>query len=189
MRRGVPSKGAWLPLRFPLVEATKVAKDHVSRRMLVIPTERLADKEFYFVPLWHVEADVPFGRKGGRVARQLYVNAVSGHIAHVISGTLSFEAFPHEEVARLAPLALKAHLESGPAGKVGDPVRLARVGPSHAREIVHRALGARILGAEPTLCLLPVWKFRLESEADGKARTLWVDGTLGSVMNEAPEAP
>ena len=52
-----------------------------------------------------------------------------------------------------------------------------------------RALGARILGTEPTLCLLPVWKFRLESEADGKARTLWVDGTLGSVMNEAPEAP
>ena len=51
VRRGVPSKIAWLPLRFPLVEATKVAKDHVSRRMLVIPTERLAVTQWYFVPL------------------------------------------------------------------------------------------------------------------------------------------
>ncbi len=188
VRRGVPSKIAWLPLRFPLVQATKVANDHVSRRMLVIPTERLAGKDFYFVPLWHVEADVPFGRKGGRVARQLYVNAVSGHIAHVISGSLSFEEFPHEEVAHLTPLALKAHLEPGPAEKIGDYVPLARVGPSQAKEIVQRALGARVLTDQPALCLLPVWKFRLESE-DGKRRTLWVDGTLGSVMGEAPEAP
>ncbi len=188
VRRGVPSKIAWLPLRFPLVQATKVANDHVSRRMLVIPTERLAGKEFYFVPLWHVEADVPFGRKGGRVARQLYINAVSGHIAHVISGSLSFEEFPHEEVAHLAPLALKAHLEPGPSEKIGDYVPLARVGPSQAKEIVQRALGARVLTVQPVLCLLPVWKFQLESE-DGKVRSLWVDGTLGSVMGEAPEAP
>ncbi len=188
VRRGVPAKISWLPLRVPLVLATKVANDHVSKRMLVIPTEKLAGKEFYFVPLWHVEADVPFGRKGGRVARQLYVNAVSGHIAHVISGSLSFEEFPHEEVAHFAPLALKAHLEPGPAGKIGDHVPLARVGPSQAKEIVHRALGARVLSVSPTLCLLPVWKFSLASD-DGKARTLWVDGTLGSVMGEAPEAP
>lgn len=189
VRRGVPEKIAWLPLRFPLVQASKVANDHVSRRMLVIPTERLTGKDFYFVPLWHVEADVPFGRKGGRVARQLYVNAVSGHIAHVISGSLSFEPFPHEEVAELAPLALKAHFEPGPSGKIGDYVPLARVGPSQAKEIVHRALGARVLSDEPALCLLPVWKFQIESEEDGKVRTLWVDGTLGSVMSEAPEAP
>ena len=189
VRRGVPEKIAWLPLRFPLVQATKVVNDAISRRMLVIPTERLVGKEFYFVPLWHVEADVPFGRKGGRVARQLYVNAVSGHIAHVISGTLSFEAFPHEQVAHLAPLAPKAHLEPGPAEKIGDDVPLARVGPSHAKEIVHRALGARVLSEEPTLCLLPIWKFALESEEDGTRRSLWVDGTLGSVLGEAPEAP
>ncbi len=189
VRRGVPEKIAWLPLRFPLVQATKVVSDSISRRMLVIPTERLAGKEFYFVPLWHVEADVPFGRKGGRVARQLYVNAVSGHIAHVISGTLSFEPFPHEEVARLTPLALKAHLEPGPSGRIGDRVPLARIGPSQAKEIVHRALGARVLSEHPTLCLLPVWKFQLASEADGRVRSLWVDGTLGSVLGEAPEAP
>ncbi len=189
VRRGVPSKIAWLPLRFPLVEATKVANDHVARRMLVIPTERLAGKEFYFVPLWHVEADVPFGRRGGRVARTLYVNAVSGHIAHVISGSLSFEEFPHKEVAHLTPLATKAHLEPGPSGKIGDYVPTARVGPSQAKEIVHRALGARVLTEHPSLCLLPVWKFQLASEEGGKVRTLWVDGTLGSVMNEAPEAP
>ncbi len=189
VRRGVPAKISWLPLRFPLVQATKVANDSVPRRMLVIPKERLVGKEFYFVPLWHVEADVPFGHKGGRVARQLYVNAVSGHIAHVISGTLSFEAFPHEEVAKLTPLALKAHLEPGPSGKIGDHVPIARFGPSQAKEIVHRALGARVLTDHPTLCLLPVWKFQLESEDDGKVRTLWVDGTLGSVLSSAPEAP
>ena len=189
VRRGVPEKMAWLPLRFPLVQATKVVNDHVSKRMLVIPTERLAGKEFYFVPLWHVEADVPFGRKGGRVARQLYVNAVSGHIAHVISGSLSFEAFPHADLPHLTPLALKAHLEPGPSGKIGDRVPLARIGPSQAKEIVHRALGARILSDQPALCLLPVWKFQLESEEDGRLRSLWVDGTLGSVMAEPPEAP
>ncbi len=188
VRRGVPSKISWLPLRFPLVLATKVANDHVAKRMLVIPTEKLTGKQFYFVPLWHVEADVPFGRKGGRVARQLYVNAVSGHIAHVISGALSFEEFPHEEVAHLRPLALKAHFEAGLAEKIGDPVPLARVGPSQAKEIVHRALGARVITQHPTLCLLPIWKFQLESD-DGKVRALWVDGTLGSVMGEAPEAP
>lgn len=188
VRRGVPAKIAWLPLRFPLVTATKVANDHVAKRMLVIPTEKLTGKDFYFVPLWHVEADVPFGRKGGRVARQLYVNAVSGHIAHVISGSLSFEEFPHEEVARLTPLALKAHLEAGPSGKIGDHVPLARVGPAQAKDIVHRALGARVLTVNPVLCLLPVWKFSLEAD-DGKVRTLWVDGTLGSVLGEPPETP
>ncbi len=188
VRRGVPSKIAWLPLRFPLVQASKAANEHVSKRMLVIPTEKLTGKEFYFVPLWHVEADVPFGHKGGRVARQLYVNAVSGHIAHVISGSLSFEEFPHEEVSRLAPLALKAHLESGFPGKIGDHVPTARIGPSQAKEIVHRALGARVFAGSPALCLLPVWKFSLESD-EGKVRNLWVDGTLGSVMSEAPEAP
>lgn len=188
VRRGMPAKIAWLPLRFPLIQASKVANDHVSKRMLVIPTEKLVGKEFYFVPLWHVEADVPFGRKGGRVARQLYVNAVTGHIAHVISGSLSFEAFPHEEVSRLAPLAVKAHLEAGASGKIGDHIPIARVGPSQAREIVHRALGARVLAEAPALCLLPVWKFALESD-EGHVRNLWVDGTLGSVMGEAPEAP
>ena len=85
VRRGVPSKAAWLPLRYPLVEATKRANDSIERRMLVIPKERITGKEFYFVPLWRVEAEIPLGRKGGKVARQFYVNAASGSIAHVVT--------------------------------------------------------------------------------------------------------
>jgi len=188
VRRGAPGKVAWLPLRFPLVEASKRANDDVEKRMLIIPKEHLAKKEFYFVPLWRVEAELPLGRKGGRVARQCYVSAVSGGIAHVVSGSLSFLEFPHADLSRLEPLALKAHLEPGPAHKIGDPVPIAKVGPSQAKAIVHRSFGAKILTERPELCLLPIWKFQMESNGSGKARTLWVDGTLGSVLRKAPES-
>jgi hypothetical protein len=188
VRRGVPAKVAWLPLRYPLVEATKRANETLERRMLVIPKERITGKEFYFVPLWRVEAELPLGRKGGKLARQFYVNATSGGIAHVVSGHLSFQVFPHKDVARLEPLAAKAHLEPGPSHKIGDHVPIARVGPSQAKEIIHRSLGAKVLMEHPELCLLPVWKFEVQSNGGGKTRPLWVDGTLGSVLNHAPES-
>jgi hypothetical protein len=187
VRRGVPAKIAWLPLRFPLVEATKRASESVHRRMLVIPTERLATKEFYFVPLWRVEAEVPLGRKGGKVARQFYVNAVSGGIAHVVNGSLSFKEFPREDMSRLVPLASKAQLEPGPSQKIGDQVPVAKVGPSQAKEIVHRSLGAKVITDHPELCLLPVWKFQIQANGDAKTRSVWVDGTLGSVLSAPPE--
>jgi hypothetical protein len=187
VRRGVPAKIAWLPLRFPLVEATKRANESVHRRMLVIPTERLAKKEFYFVPLWRVEAEIPFGRRGGRVARQFYVNAASGGIAHVVNGNLSFKEFPREDVSRLDSLASKAQLEPGPSRKIGDHVPLARVGPSQAKEIVHRSLGAKVMTDPPELCLLPVWKFQVRANGGAKTRSVWVDGTLGSVLSTPPE--
>jgi hypothetical protein len=184
----VPAKVAWLPLRFPLVEATRRANESVERRMLVIPKERVASKEFYFVPLWRVEAEIPLGRKGGKIARQFYVNAASGGITHVVNGGLSFEEFPRKDVSRLEPLATKAHLEPGPSQKIGDRVPIARVGPSQAKEIVHRSLGAKVLTEHPELCLLPVWKFGMQSNGDGTMRPLWVDGTLGSVLSRAPES-
>ena len=187
VRRGVPAKIAWLPLRFPLVEATKRANESVHRRMLVIPTERLAKKEFYFVPLWRVEAEIPLGRKGGKAARQFYVNAVSGGIAHVVNGSLSFKEFPRKDMSRLEPLASKAQLEPGPSQKIGDHVPLAKVGPSQAKEIVHRSLGAKVITDHPELCLLPVWKFRIEANGDARTRSVWVDGTLGSVLGTPPE--
>lgn len=188
IRRGMPSKAAWLPLRYPLVEATKRANESIERRMLVIPKEHITGKEFYFVPLWRVEAEIPLGRKGGKVARQFYVNAASGGIAHVVNGSLSFEEFPRKDVSRLEPLATKAHLEPGPSQKIGDHVPLARVGPSQAKETVHRSLGAKVLTEHPELCLLPVWKFEVQSNGSGKTRPLWVDGTLGSVLSRAPES-
>ena len=188
VRRGVPAQVAWLPLRYPLVEATKRANETLERRMLIIPKEKISGKEFYFVPLWRVEAEMPLGRKGGKIARQYYVNAASGGIAHVVSGSLSFEVFPHKDIHRLEPLAAKAHLEPGPSHKIGDHVPLARVGPSQAKEIVHRSLGARVLTEHPELCLLPVWKFEVQSNGSGKTRPVWVDGTLGSVLTKPPES-
>ncbi len=188
VRRGVPAKVAWLPLRYPLIEATKRANDTLARRMLIIPKERITGKEFYFVPLWRVEAETPLGRKGGRMARQYYVNACSGGIAHVVSGSLSFQVFPHKDIHRLEPLAAKAHLEPGPSHKIGDHVPTARIGPSQAKEIIHRSLGAKVLTEHPELCLLPVWKFEVQSNGGGKTRPVWVDGTLGSVLPHAPEA-
>jgi len=188
VRRGVPAKIAWLPLRFPLVEATKRANESVARRMLVIPKEHVARKEFYFVPLWRVEAEIPLGRKGGKVARQFYVNASSGGIAHVVNGSLSFEEFPRKDVSRLEPIAPKAQLESGPSQKVGDHVPVARVGPSQAKEIVHRSLGVKVLTEHPELCLLPVWKFEMQSNGESRTRPIWIDGTLGSVLSTPPES-
>ena len=188
VRRGAPETVAWLPLRFPLVEATKRAEDSIERRMLLIPKEHLAGKEFYFVPLWRVEAEIPLGRKGGRAARQFYVNAVSGKIAHVVSGDLSFREFPRKDAPRLEPLASKAQLEPGPAHKIGDPVPLARVGPSHAREIVHRSFGAKVRTEHPELCLLPVWRFAMAANGNGRSRSVWIDGTLGSVLQSPPES-
>jgi len=188
VRRGVPSRLAWLPLRYPLVEATKRANESIERRMLVIPKEHITGKEFYFVPLWRVEAEIPLGRKGGKIARQFYVNATSGGIAHVVNGSLRFEEFPRKDVSRLEPLATRAHLEPGPSQKIGDHVPMARVGPSQAKEIVHRSLGAKVLTEHPELCLLPVWKFEVQSNGGGKTRPVWVDGTLGSVLSHAPES-
>ena len=187
MRQGAPSKIAWLPLQYPLVEATRRATETLERRMLIIPKERITGKEFYFVPLWRVEAEIPLGRRGGRVARQYYVNAASGHIAHVVNGALSFEVFPRKDLNHLEPLATRAHLEPGPSHKVGDRVPMARIGPSQAKEVVHRSLGARVLSEPPELCLLPIWKFEVQSNGGGRTRPVWVDGTLGSVLAKPPE--
>ncbi len=188
VRRGAPSKVQWLPLRFPLVDATERANATLERGVFGGPKEHLTRKEFYFVPLWRVEAEIPLGRHGGKAGRQFYVNAVSGHIAHVTNGSLSFEAFPRKEVAYLEPLAPRSQLEPGPSSKIGDQVPIARFGPSHAKEIVHRSLGLKVVTERPDLCLLPVWKFEVASNGDGKTRSLWVDGTLGSVAHRAPEA-
>ncbi len=188
LRRGMPATVAWLPLRFPLVDATERANETIERGMFAGPKERLADKEFYFVPLWRVEAEVPLGRLGGRALRQFYVNAVTGHIAHVTNGSLSFEVFPRKEVSHLEPLSPKAHLEPGPSAKIGDHVPIAKVGPSQAKEIVHRSLGVKVVSEHPELCLLPVWRFKVRTNGNGGVRSLWVDGTLGSVLARAPES-
>lgn len=187
LRRGVPENLAMLPLRYPLVSATKRAQEHLHRRLLLIPKERLARKEFYYLPLWKVEAEVPLGRRGGRLARSFFVSAVSGAIAHAVGGSLTFVEFPKKTGTRFEPLGQKFHLEPGPSKKVGDPMPLAKVGPSQAREIVRRSFGAKILTEQTELALLPVWKFHVQSNGDSTTRPLWVDGTLGTVLRAPPE--
>ena len=185
-RRGAHAKVALLPLRFPLVEATKVVRDHLRRRMLVIAKERVARKEFYYLPLWRVEAEVSLGRKGGHLARQFYVNAITGELGHSVYGRLTFEEFPQKDAVRLEPLAPKSLLERVPTARIGDPIPIAKIGPSQAQEIVRKTLGAKPLVIPPELVLLPVWRFDVESKDDGSRRALWVEGTFGSVFGEAP---
>ena len=189
VRRGVPSRVGILPLRFPLVKATKLAQDHVRRRMLLFPQERLVRKAFYYLPLWRVEGEVPLGRGVGRIARSFYVNAATGEIAHGRTGALTFETFPPREGRKYAPLITKTVLERGPSAKVGDPVPLAKLGPLQAQEVVRKAFGAKTGPAEPELVLLPLWRFEVEAREDRETRSLWVDGTLGAVLRSPPEGP
>lgn len=184
-RIGVGERLALLPLRYPLVEATRIVRDHLRRRMLVIPKERLARKDFYYLPLWRVEAETSLGRKG-RAARPFYVNAITGELGHSVYGRMTFEEFPKKDAVRLEPLAPKSLLERVPAAGIGDPIPLARVGPSQAQEIIRKTLGAKPLAPDPELVLLPVWRFDVESMEDGTRRALWVEGTFGSVFGETP---
>jgi hypothetical protein len=187
VRRGVPERVSTLPLRLPLVRATKRVGENLHRRMLVIPKERLSRKEFYYLPLWRVEAELPLGKKGGRIARQFFVNGVTGEIAQAVGGSLTFEEFPRRDGTRAEPIVPRAHLEAGPSKKIGDPVPLAKVGPSQAGEIVRRSFGAKVTSDRPELCLLPVWRFQIESNEGRRTRPLWVDGTLGTVLRAPPE--
>lgn len=186
-RRGAPARVALLPLRFPLVQATKLVRDRLRRRVLVIPKERIVRKEFYYVPLWRVEAEVSGGRKRVRLSRAFYVNAITGEMAWAMSGQLTFEEFPRKNAARIEPLAPRGLLERGPTAKIGDPIPHSKVGPSQAQGIVRRTLGARPNAEDPELVLLPFWRFELTSKEDGRTRPLWVDGTLGTVLRGPPE--
>ncbi|HKW43253.1 MAG TPA: hypothetical protein VJP06_03610, partial [Thermoplasmata archaeon] len=186
-----PRRGAFgtslgvFPLRFPLVRATRRARDHLRRRMLVIPRERVVRKEFYYLPLWRVEAEVPLGRGDGRAARQFYVNAVTGDLAYPVYGRVTFEEIPRRDALRLESLAPKSLLGHVPSARVAEPVPLARVGPSQAQEIVRTTLGVKADASEPEFALLPIWRFGVVSR-QGQTRSLWVDGAFGSVFREAP---
>ena len=187
VRRGVPARVGLLPLRFPLVKAAKVARDDFRRRMLVFPQERFVRKDFYYVPLWRIEGEMPLGRKSGRRARSFYINAVTGDIAHGKGRELSFEAFPARGGAKYEPLFPKSLLERGPSAKIGDPVPLAKLGLPQAADVVRRSFGADPDPSDAELVLLPVWRFDLESHRDRGTRTLWIDGTLGTVLHTPPE--
>lgn len=185
-RRGAAKHLNLFPLRFPLVRATKRARDHLRRRMLVIPRERLARKEFYYLPLWRVEAEVPIGRSNGRAARQFYVNAVTGELAYPVYGRLTFEEIPRKDALRLDSLAPKSLLGQVRSARVGEAIPFAKVGPAQAQEIVRTTLGAKPTGSDPEVVLLPVWRFDLASKVDGHVRSLWIEGAFGSVFREAP---
>lgn len=185
-RRGVSKQLGIFPLRFPLVQATKRARDHLRRRMLVIPRERLTRKEFYYLPLWRVEAEIPIGRTQGRIGRQFYVNAVTGELAYPVYGRLTFEEIPRKDALRLDSVAPKSLLNRVAASGVGEPIPLAKVGPAQAQEIVRTSLGAKPTSADPEAVLLPIWRFDLASKADGHVRSLWIEGAFGSVFREAP---
>ncbi len=186
-RRGAPKRLARFPLRFPLVKATKRARDRLRRRMLVIPNERIVRKDFYYLPLWRVEAEVPSGgRTEGRAVRQFYVNAVTGELGHAVYGRLTFEEIPRKDAVRLEPLVAESVLEHVTAETVNDPIPIAKVGPSQAQEIVRTTLGAKPTETEPELVLLPMWRFDVRSNGAGRGRTMWMEGTFGSVFDKSP---
>jgi hypothetical protein len=187
LRRGIPSHMAWLPLRFPLVKASKRAKETLRRRMFIFPRERLARKAFYYAPMWRVEAEVSLGKRGGRAARQFYVNAVTGEVARSASGQLTYEEFPRRDGSSYESLVPKGLLERGSSGRIEDPVPLVRLGPVQAQEVVRRSFGARPDPKETELVLLPVWRFEIESLEDGHMRPIWIDGTLGTALRSPPE--
>jgi len=185
-RRGGPTHLGRFPVRVPLVQATKRVRDyHLRRKMLVIPRERVLRTDFYYLPLWRVEAEVPLGRKRGRAARQFYVHAVTGELGHAVYGRLTFEEIPRKDAVQLEPMATKASLDRVPAVRVAEPIPIAKVGPSQAQDVVRTTLGAKPL-SEPELVLLPVWRFELGSKSDGHVRSVWIEGAFGSVFREAP---
>ena len=169
------------------MKATKRARDRLRRRMLVIPNERIVRKDFYYFPLWRVEAEVASGgRTEGRAVRQFYVNAVTGELGHVVYGRLTFEEIPPKDAVRLEPLVAESVLEHVTAETVNDPIPIAKVGPSQAQEIVRTTLGAKPTGTEPELVLLPTWRFDVRSTGAGRGRTMWMEGTFGSVFVKSP---
>ena len=184
-RRGPSRHLGMFPLRFPLVRATQRARDHLRKRILLIPRERLTRKDFYYLPLWRVEAEVPLAGGKGRAARQFYVHGATGELAYSVYGRLSFEEIPRKDALQLDAVASKSLLEHAPGTRIGEPISLAKVGPAQAQEIVRTTLGARPT-AEPELVLLPVWRFDVFSKVDGQTRSLWIDGAFGSVFREAP---
>ncbi|HYT00021.1 MAG TPA: helicase HerA-like domain-containing protein [Thermoplasmata archaeon] len=184
-RRGAPARIAMFPLRYPLVRATKLVRDHVRRRRLG-SKDQVARKAFYYLPLWRIEAEVPLGRKGGRTTRQYYVNAATGELGHAVYGRISFEEIPPKDAVKLESLAAKTQLERLPAARIDDPILVAQIGPSRAQEIVRITLGVKAVGAEPELVLLPIWRFDVDSNDDGRIRSVWVDGSFGSVFRKAP---
>jgi len=186
-RRGAPKNLARFPLRFPLVKATKHARDRLRRRMLVIPNERIVRKDFYYLPLWRVEAEIPsIGRNDGGAAREFYVNAMTGELGHAVYGRLTFEEIPRKDAVRLEPLAAKSTLEHVSAETVNDAIPVAKVGPSQAQDIVRTTLGAKPTETEPELVLLPMWRFDVRSNGAGRERTMWMEGTFGSVFDKSP---
>src|SRR5881396_1228631 len=186
-RRGAPKRLARFPLRFPLVKATKHAQDRLRRRMLVIPNERIVRKDFYYLPLWRVEAEIPsVGRNDGGEAREFYVNAMTGKLGHAVYGRLTFEEIPRKDAVRLEPLAAKSTLEHVSAETVNDAIPVAKVGPSQAQDIVRTTLGAKPTASEPELVLLPMWRFDVRSNGMGRERTMWMEGTFGSVFDKSP---
>src|SRR5881628_3197369 len=125
------------------------------------------------------------GRTDGRAPRQFYVHAMTGELGHAVYGRLTFEEIPRKDAVRLEPLAAKSTLEHVSAETVNDAIPVAKVGPSQAQDIVRTTLGARPTETEPELVLLPMWRFDVRSNGAGQ-RTMWMEGTFGSVFDKSP---
>src|SRR5437867_12652458 len=101
--------------------------------MLVIPNERIVRKDFYYLPLWRVEAEMPsVGRNDGGAAREFYVNAMTGELGHAVYGRLTFEEIPRKDAVRLEARAAKSTPEHGSAEAGSDAIPGAKVGPARA---------------------------------------------------------
>src|SRR6266704_1979200 len=125
-------------------------------------------------------------RNDGGAAREFYVNAMTGELGHAVYGRLTFEEIPRKDAVRLEPLAAKSSLERLAAEAVNDAIPVAKVGPSQAQDIVRTTLGAKPTQTEPELVLLPMWRFDVRSNGAGRERTMWMEGTFGSVFDKSP---
>ena len=114
------------------------------------------------------------------------MNAVTGELGHAVYGRLTFEEIPRKDAVRLEPLAAKSTLERLAAETVNDAIPVAKVGPSQAQDIVRTTLGAKPTETEPELVLLPMWRFDVRSNGAGRGRTMWMEGTFGSVFDKSP---
>jgi len=111
---------------------------------------------------------------------------MTGELGHAVYGRLTFEEIPRKDAVRLEPLSAKSTLEHVSAETVNDAIPVAKVGPSQAQDIVRTTLGAKPTETEPELVLLPMWRFDVRSNGAGRERTMWMEGTFGSVFDKSP---
>ena len=182
-RRGVLRTLGILPLNVPLNKAARRARTALERKILRL-REEVGGHEFAYLPLWRVPGEVQRGPQ--RVGREFYVQAVNKNLAVLHGGRLTFRHVIPGPAWNVTPLVAPSKIEHVPAERVREDIRLVRVAPDQAAEIVRRGVGAKPNPERVELCLLPLWRFEIKhrEEKGRRPRHIWIDGTFGSVFRD-----